>query len=179
MTSSLTPGREETILSGNAHVDTGSLSIDADRIDLSGKGFRYVSCTGDVRVVDHKRGISLQADSLDYDRTHNIARFQGNITVRDPSHETLIKAGWLEYFRDEEKMLIQIGVRIIKKDIVCRSESATYDRTKDSLELMGLPKVIKGDDVYEAGRIRVNLKSEDIILDGGVQGTVIPQGSHS
>jgi lipopolysaccharide export system protein LptA len=129
-------------------------------------------------VVDHDRGIEVAADSLVYDRTRKIGRFVGDITVRDPDHETLIKAGWLEYFRAQEKMSLQVGVRIVKNDIVCQSENADYDRKTDTLELTGLPRVFKKNDVYEAGRIRVNLKTEEILLDGRVNGTVVVENKH-
>jgi len=41
-----------TILSGKCSVKTGSISIVADRIELSGKNFTYLQCSGSVSVVD-------------------------------------------------------------------------------------------------------------------------------
>jgi lipopolysaccharide export system protein LptA len=58
---------------------------------------------------------------------------------------------------------------------VCRSEYAVYNRKADSLELTGLPQVNKNRDIYRAGTIRVNLDTEDVLLDGGVSGTIIPE----
>ena len=75
-------------------------------------------------------------------------------------------------------MSLQVGVRIVKNDIVCQSENADYDRKTDTLELTGLPRVFKKNDVYEAGRIRVNLKTEEILLDGRVDGTVVVENKH-
>jgi lipopolysaccharide export system protein LptA len=67
-------------------------------------------------------------------------------------------------------------VRIFKKDIVCRSEFARYQRDKKILELSGMPWVSKGGDVYQAARITINLDTEEISLEGSVQGTLEDKG---
>jgi len=168
----LAEGSQHALLTGNARVDTQDLRITADSIELFGKDFVYAQCHGNVRVVDAKRGLDLTSQQLFYDRNQKIARIRGNAVMADLKNEMVVKGGFIED-RDLEKItIVQIGVRIFKKDITCKAEFAKYWRDKKTLELSGLPWVSKGSDVYQAARITINLDTEDISLEGDVQGTI-------
>jgi lipopolysaccharide export system protein LptA len=175
LTSNFTAGQEQTTLSGNAWIVSGNLEISADSIQLSGKGFRFASCDGSVSVRDTKKGIVLKADSMDYDRTLKTSRFRGLVQLEDADHGVTVRAGLLDYDETSEQVVIQSGVRLFKGDLVCRSEYAVYDRKAETLDLSGLPAVNKKRDVYKAGSIHVNLKTEDVLLDGAVSGTIVPE----
>lgn len=175
LTSTFTSGQERTILTGNARIVTGDLAIEADTIELWGKGYRYAQCRGRVVVRDAKRGLVLRSEAMDYDRTLKTSRFQGLCELEDPENGVTVRAGLFDYDENAEIIAIQAGVRIFKGSLVCRSEYAVYNRRADSLELTGLPQVNKNRDVYRAGTIRVNLDTEDVNLDGGVSGTIIPE----
>lgn len=174
-TTRFTAGQERTVLTGNARIISGNLEIHADTIELWGKSFRFVACTGRVVVKDKKKNIQLKADTMDYDRTLKTSRFKGLCEMEDTDHGVTVRSGLFDYSEAADKMTMQSGVRIFKGDLVCRSEFAVYDRASDSLELTGLPTVNKKRDVYRAGTIRVNLKTEDVLLDGGVSGTISPE----
>jgi lipopolysaccharide export system protein LptA len=174
LSSSFTKDQERTILTGNASIVSGNLQIAADSIELWGPSFRYASCSGHVVVKDMKKNIVLKSDTMEYDRTLKTSRFQGLCEMEDPSHGVTVRAGLFDYQETSEKMNLQSGVRIFKGDLVCRSDFGVYDRGTDSLELTGLPTVNKKRDLYKAGSIRVNLKTEDVLLDGGVSGTITP-----
>ena len=168
----LAEGSQHALLTGHAEVNTEDLRITADRIELFGKDFTYAQCQGDVHVVDTKRGLDLSSRELFYDRDRKIARIKGNAVMADLKNEMVVKGGFIED-RDKEKItIIQIGVRIFKKDITCKAEFAKYWRDKKTLELSGMPWVSKGSDVYQAARITINLDTEDITLEGDVQGTI-------
>lgn len=175
LTSTFTSGQERTILTGNARIVTGDLAIEADTIELWGKGYRYAQCRGRVVVRDAKKGLVLRSDAMDYDRTLKTSRFQGLCELEDPENGVTVRAGLFDYDENAEIIALQAGVRIFKGSLVCRSEYAVYNRRADSLELTGLPQVNKNRDVYRAGTIRVNLDTEDVTLDGGVSGTIIPE----
>lgn len=171
-TTVLAEGSQHALLTGHAVVKTEDLRITADSIELFGKDFIYAQCHGNVRVVDAKRGLDLSSQELFYDRNQKIARIKGNAVMADLKNEMVVKGGFIED-RDLEKItIVQIGVRIFKKDITCKAEFAKYWRDKKTLELSGLPWVSKGSDVYQAARITVNLDTEDISLEGDVQGTI-------
>jgi lipopolysaccharide export system protein LptA len=175
LTSSFAAGQERTTLTGHARIVSGNLEIQADTIELSGKAFRYAVCTGAVNVRDTKKNLVLTADSMEYDRTLKTSRFKGLAQLEDADHGVTVRAGLFDYDETSEKMVIQIGVRIFKGDLVCRSEYAVYDRRADRLDLSGLPQVNKKQDVYRAGTIQVNLKTEDVLLEGRVSGTITPE----
>jgi lipopolysaccharide export system protein LptA len=171
-TTILAEGSQHALLTGHARVDTQDLRITADRIELFGKDFIYAQCNGNVRVVDTKRGLDLSSRELFYDRDRKIARIKGNAVMSDLKNEMVVKGGFIEDRDTEQITIVQIGVRIFKKDIACRAEYAKYWREKKILELSGMPWVSKGTDVYQAARITINLDTEDISLEGDVQGTI-------
>ncbi len=173
---SLAEGGQHALLTGHGRIESQDLRITADRIELFGKDFVYARAQGNVRVVDARRGLDLTSDDLFYDRDRKIARVRGNATMADVKNEMVVKAGFIEDRDTEELDIIQIGVRIFKKDIVCRAEFARYQRDKKILELSGMPWVSKGGDVYQAARITVNLDTEEISLEGEVQGTLEDKG---
>jgi lipopolysaccharide export system protein LptA len=175
-TMTLAEGGQHALLTGHGRVESQDMRITADSIELFGKDFIYAQCHGNVRVVDARRGLDLTSQDLFYDRDRKIARVRGNATMADVKNEMVVKGGFIEDRDTEQITIVQIGVRIFKKDIICRSEFARYQRDKKILELSGTPWVSKGGDVYQAARITINLDTEEITLEGSVQGTLEDKG---
>ncbi len=172
MSTSLAEGSERALLKGNARIDTENLRITADEIELFGKDYIYAQCRGSVRVVDAKRGIELASRELFYNRKEKIARIKGNAVMTDLKNEMVVKGGFIEDRDTEQLTIVQIGVRILKKDLVCRSEFAKYWREKEILELSGMPFVTRKGDEYQAARIVVDLDTEQMTFEGDVKGTL-------
>jgi lipopolysaccharide export system protein LptA len=170
--STLAKGRERTILTGRASVRTGSLSISADRIELFGDDFRYLDCSGSVRVVDGEQELLLETPRLYYDRTKKLTRAQGPSVLQDEKNELVLKAEWIENDGEAEVTVAQVAVRIIKGKIATRSEYAVYRRKDKALELTGSPSAYRDGDSYKASRITVDIETEDIKLEGSVSGSV-------
>jgi lipopolysaccharide export system protein LptA len=170
--SSLAKGKERTVLSGRAKVKTGSVSISADRIELFGKDFVYIDCSGAVIVVDDERKIRLEAPRLYYDRDKKLSRAQGPSVLQDDKNKLVLKAEWIENDGENEVTLAQVAVRILKDKLACRAEYALYRRKDNELELTGSPSANKDGDEYRATRILVNTETEDIRLEGEVSGSV-------
>ncbi len=168
----LAKGKERTLLTGRARVSTGSISISADRIELAGKDYAYLDCSGSVKVADSERGIRLEAPRLYYDRLRKLARAQGPSMLEDEENELVLKAEWIENDGETEVTLAQVAVRILKKDLSCRAEYALFRRADKVLELSGMPTARKDGDEYRAARIVVNTETDEIRLEGEVSGKV-------
>ena len=95
--------------------------------------------------------------------------------MEDIKNEVIVKGNFLEYMGSDETCLIQIGVRILKDDMVCRSEFARYNRNDDILELTGMPVVFWKNDEYRALRIIVDLDKDEITLEGKVSGSIFSE----
>ncbi len=172
-------GGQHALLNGHAWVQSKDLRITADNIELFGANYIYAQASGGVHVVDTKRGLDLTSQDLFYDRDKKIARIKGNAVMYDLKNEMTVKAGFIEDRDTEQITLIQVGVRIFKKDIVCRAEFARYQRDTKILELSGMPWVSKAGDIYQAAKITINLDTEEISLEGSVQGTIEDKGKSS
>ncbi len=168
----LAKGRERTILAGNARLVSEQFIIEADSIELYGDDFNLALCRGSVRITDTKNDASFSCSELSYDRREKIIRLQGGAVMEDRKNQMVIKGELLENRDKEGVTLIQVGVRILKKDLASRSQMARYYRDEDRLELSGLPVVRWKGDTYRAARIRVDLKNDKIQLEGSVAGEV-------
>ncbi len=168
----LAEGRERTILNGNAEVASEDNLIWADRMELYGEGFRYVACEGNVRIENEQKGIQLTCDELFYNRHEKLVRVRGNVVMLDKKNEVVVKGGFLENWEQSDETVVQIGVRILKEDLVCRAEFARYLRNEEKLELSGMPVVNWKGDEYRALKIYLDLDTETIRLEGDIRGKV-------
>jgi lipopolysaccharide export system protein LptA len=168
----ISKGRERTILSGNAVISSEDYDITAETIELYGDDFRYAVCNGNISVIDYKNKLRLTCNRLFLDREADIIRAEGNAVMEDEKNEIIVKGGFLENHDKDEVTIIQIGVRILKEDMICRSEFARYFRKDEILELSGLPVVFWKGDEYKATKITMNLDTEEISLEGEVRGSI-------
>jgi lipopolysaccharide export system protein LptA len=168
----LAKGKERTVLSGNAEVQTEDNLIRADRVELYGEDFRYVSCEGNVRIVNEQKGIEVTCQRLFYNREEKVVRVRGNVIMLDEQNEVVVKGGYLENWEDSDETVVQIGVRILKEDLVCRAEYARYQRNEDKLELSGMPVVNWKGDEYRALKIYIDLNTDTIRMEGDIRGKV-------
>ena len=165
-------GREITILTGNAEVRSDKLLLQADRIEIQGSDNRFIDCSGNVRGLEEEKNILFQTDRLRYDRTLKIARLEGNSSLEDRKNELVARGRFIEYNDKEEIAIFQISVRLFKDNLVCRSEYAVYRRTEKTLALSGFPVVYKKEDEFRADRIRVDLDTDDVVMEGAVKGSI-------
>ena len=168
-------GKEHTSLKGNAGIISDSTKIKADNIEIYGSDNDFAECTGTVEVIDNEKGISLKAERLFFNRKDDIIRVEGAAIMEDIKNEVIVKGNFLEYMGSDETCLIQIGVRILKDDMVCRSEFARYNRNDDILELTGMPVVFWKNDEYRALRIIADLDKDEITLEGKVSGSIFSE----
>jgi len=165
-------GREVTILTGNAEVRSDKLLIHADRIEINGSDNRFIDCSGHVQGFEEEKNILFITDRMRYDRTLKIARLEGNSTMEDRDNEIVARGRFIEYDDENEIAILQISVRLFKDNLVCRSEYAVYRRAEKTLALSGFPLVYKKDDEYRADRIRVDLDTDDVVMEGDVKGSL-------
>jgi lipopolysaccharide export system protein LptA len=165
-------GRETTILTGNAEVRSDNLLLKANRIEIQGDNNQFIDCSGGVWGMEEEKNILFFTDRLRYDRKLKIARLEGNSTLEDRKNQLVAKGSYIEYDDKAEVTVMQISVRLFKDDMVCRSEYAVYRRNEKLLDLTGFPVVFKKDDEFRADRIRVDLDTDDVTMEGSISGTI-------
>lgn len=165
-------GRERAILSGSARVVTDTTTITAAEIELYGTDYRYALCRGGVKVLDTENDFTLTSDRLFLDRDTNVTRAEGNAVMENRKDQLIIKGSFIENRDDEGVTIIQIGVRILKEDMVARAEFARYLEEEKLLELSGMPQVYWKGDEYRATRIIINIETDEIELQGEVSGSM-------
>jgi lipopolysaccharide export system protein LptA len=165
-------GRDIIVLTGNAEVRSDNLLLRADRIEIQGEDNQFIDCIGNVQGLDEEKEIYFQTDRLRYDRTLKIARLEGNSTLEDRKNEIVVMGRFIEYDDQTEIAIFQVAVRLFRDNLVCRSEYAVYRRNEKILTLSGFPVVYKNEDEFRADRIRVDLDTDDVIMEGAVSGSI-------
>lgn len=172
----LQEGREVVTLSNGAVVSVGSLQLTADEIEISGSDYRHVRCNGNVSVVDAKRGIRLSSSQIYYDRLDELIIVDGWVEIQDTQNEVIASGAWLEFNLRDGIMKMQMRVRLLKHtdkgSMVCNADNVIFDRDGETLALSGGASVYWNKDRYEASMITVDLKTDEIIMDGAIRGTV-------
>ena len=170
MSSNMAEGKEITTLTGNAQISSEKIFLKADILELSGKNFEILVARNSVSLHLKDKDIFATCDELYYDRTKKILRLRGQVVLEDKKNKVIMRANFIEALDDGEIVRAQVSVRIIKEETVCHSEFANYDRKAETLELTGWPVVKRDGDEYKAKKIRVNLKTDEIVLEGEVSG---------
>ena len=174
---SLKDGNQAISLTGGAWVATGSVYIEAEAIDIYGEQSRFLSCRGNVILVESEEEITLQSNVLNYDRQTSSLTINGWAELSDKKNELIAKGAYLKNEQDNGIILIQINVSIIKAtddggEMYCRSDSALFNSEDNTLELTGNAKVSYKGSIYEASRILIDLDTNEITMEGGVSGNI-------
>lgn len=163
---------EYTLLEGGAEIKTSKIEIFADKIELSGEDFRYVTASGSVKGKNLDDDMDFSCDILRYDRELEIVTLQNNALITDNPNGVTAKAQMIQYNQRTGIALMQITVDLRQKDSVCTAAFAIYRKNEQILEMSGDPKIEKGSDIFRAREVVMNLDTEEIRLDGRVRGSV-------
>ena len=161
-----------TTLSNGAFIQTSSMEISADTIELSGDDYRYIKASGKVSGKNLDTNMIFTCDNLDYDRTTKIAELKGNVDLEDKDNDVRAKAQIIVYNQDTDIAVLQIKINLLQEDNVCTGSYAVYYKKNQMLELSGNAQVKQKDDVFRAQFITLNMDTQDITLGGNVKGTV-------
>ncbi len=165
-------GEEITTIEGNVSILSESKEIYARSVSITGLDDPEFGGEGDVRVVDLERDMELKAQEFTYSSSGNMLRAKGDVRMEDRSNDLFIRCQLLTVMEEKDQVVMEIGVRLFKDDIICRSQYALYKREENLLELTGFPVVYKGEDQYRADRIRVNLETDEITMSGRIEGSL-------
>ncbi len=172
MESVLAKGKEKTILIGAAVVNTGSIEIRADRIELSGTDYNNLVCIGTVKVKDESKGFALVSDNLEYARDTEIGLAQSAVVLEDSKNNVILKAEWVRFDQKQSIVDARIAVHILKEDFAVRAEYARYNRDTESLELSGKPTIVSPDGTITADTVSGKPTMDNLTLSGQVSGTI-------
>ncbi len=162
----------KTILDGNARVESDNMVISASHLVLGGKDYNIISGEDGVSLTDRDRGITVSSGRFSYDREAKIIRFREQVSLIDEEKGIVIRCESLNLQEENDLVVMQVSVRLIKEDTVSRGEFATYWMNDNILEISGRPVVWRKDDEYRADRIRVNLDTDEITMEGAVAGAL-------
>ena len=165
-------GETATVLEGGARVESESMLILADTIELGGEENESIAGVGGVDLLDKDEGLSIRSQSFEYDRKAKLIRFRQQVSLIDEEEGIVIRCESLDFREEDDVVVMQVLVRLIKEETICRGEFATYSREDGLLEISGRPEVWRNDDVYRAQRITVDLENDEILLQGAVAGSL-------
>ena len=161
-----------TTLTGSAFIQTTSIEITADSIELSGDDYRFIKAEGAVSGKNLETNMEFTCDSMSYDRTTKVALLQGNVHLVDVEKEVRADAQIIEYNQNTNIAVLQIGITLTQKKNVCTGAYAVYQKNEQMLEISGNAQVKQDNDTFRAQQITLNLETQNITLSGNVKGSV-------
>ena len=169
-------GKEQVVLSDGAEITFGSIRISGNKIVLSGKEWRYVETEGLTVIKDTEQGLEIKANALWFDRETESLVITSWFEVEDTKQELSAMGGALFYDMKNEilELLKQVTLLKITDDGImkCTSEYISYDRKSDVLMLKEDARITWGSDTYNAEMISVDLNSDEIKLEGRIEGNI-------
>ena len=161
-----------TTLSGGAFVQTSSIEISADSIELSGDDYRFIKATGNISGKNLETKMEFTCDAMSYDRETKVAQLQGNVKLTDTENDVKADAQLIEYNQNTNIAVLQIGITLTQKKNVCTGAYAVYQKNEQMLEISGNAQVKQNEDVFRAQQITLDLDTQNITLSGNVKGSV-------
>ena len=173
---SLKEGRRSVSLTGGATVSAEGMVITADSVTLTGDDYDVVECTGTIEIKDEEKGLSIKTTALYYDRTAERLLISAWCEVSDSVNELEAGAGAVSYDLRNEVLSLEMAARLMKATdsglLSARAERITFDRGADTLTLQGNTEVEWNRNSYRAKLITINLTTEEIRLEGRIEGEV-------
>ena len=161
-----------TTLSDGAFIQTASIEISAQSIELSGEDYRFIKASGGISGKNLETNMEFTCDSMDYDRQTKVALLQGNVKLIDIENDVKADAQIIEYNQNTNIAVLQIGINLTQKKNVCTGAYAVYQKNEQLLEISGNAQVKQEEDVFRAQQITLNLETQKITLSGNVKGSV-------
>ena len=153
-----------TTLSGGAFIQTTSIEISADEIELSGDDYRIIKAKGNISGKNLETKMEFTCDQMSYDRETKVALLEGNVHLVDLDNDVKADAQIIEYNQNTNIAVLQIGINLTQKDNVCTGSYAVYQKNEQMLELSGNAQVKQKEDVFRAQQITLNLDTQSITL---------------
>ena len=161
-----------TTLTGGAFIQTSSMEISADQIELSGDDYRFINASGNISGKNLETKMEFTCDSMSYDRQTKVAVLQGNVHLVDLENDVKADAQIIEYSQNTNIAVLQIDIKLTQKKNVCTGSYAVYQKNEQMLQISGNAQVKQEEDVFRAQQITLNLETQNITLSGNVKGSV-------
>ncbi len=171
--------RENIILNGNARVESDDIKIRANNLELGGEDYNRITGGGNVILEKKQDSIIVSCQRFEYDRDNGIIHFRRQVEFTDEEENIVIRCESMELFENEDIVIMQVAVRLIKDDTICRGEFASFNQKDNILEISGKPVIWRNEDKYQANLITVNLDTDDIAMEGAVSGALTTENKES
>lgn len=167
-----------TRLEGDAFIQTESMEITADLVELTGDNYSDIKAQGQVKGKNTQSHMDFTCDILEYNRETKVAVLKGNVHLEDTENDVKADAQLIEYDQDADIAVLQINIKLTQKDNVCTGAYAVYQKKEQMLVLSGNAQVKQGSDTFRAQQITLNMDTQDITLEGNVKGSVTTEGGN-
>lgn len=168
----MTDKKSSTVLEGNTWIKTSKIELKADRIELSGENYENILAFGNVQGSYVESNLKFTCENLSFNQNTGIVLLKDSVTLEDPENNVTAKAKTIEYNQKTDVAILQLNVELTQNNSICTGTLGIYNKGTQKLELTGQPKIVRNKDIFTAQEIVLNLKTEEITLDGKVRGTV-------
>lgn len=169
-------GHQIITLSDGAHIENGSLSIQAKTIQIQGDNYSFLTCTDTVFLKDTDKAMTLRTNEITYDKTQDLIESQSFIEMDNTDLAFHVTAHYLSYNIEKGTLELQVGVKLYHDAegtlMTCQADSISFDLNNKILALLGNATVDYENNTYQAQAITIDLNTNTIKMDGNIKGTI-------
>ncbi|MDD5972474.1 MAG: LptA/OstA family protein [Spirochaetales bacterium] len=173
---SLKEGRKTVSLTEGATVTAEGMKITASTITLQGDDYSQVECSGKITIEDKEKGLLIKTSNLYYDRSGERLIISTWCEVSDSINELEASSFAVNYDLKEEILSLEMSARLLKNTdsgiLSARAEKITFNRKTNTLILAGNASVNWNNNNYQAALISIDIDTQEINLEGKIQGEV-------
>ncbi len=159
-------------LIGNAKIGNDDFAIHADEIIIEGKDSEKIEAKSNVTLSDQKSGLIAEGFRLIYYRIPGRLSMSGNVEIKNPKENFVARSSYVEIAEKDGPITLRASVRIFQDNLFARADLAIYNKKNDQLQLIGNTYLSQDGKVYRTDRTTINLKTKEVILEGGISGSM-------
>lgn len=159
-------------LSGNAKIGNEEFSIEADEITIQGKNSEKIEAKSNVVLTEQESGMIAEGFSLTYYRSSGRLQMSGNVEIKNSKENFVARSSYVEIAQENGPITLRASVRIFQDNLFARADLAIYNKKSNQLQLIGNTYLSQEGKIYRTDRTTINLKTKEVILEGGISGSM-------
>ena len=169
-------GQESISLSQGSLIEFGSITLNAESIEIIGPNASTLEAFGSVSIKDSDKNIEIKSNKLNFNRETHLLTVDGWVEIEDLQNEMIASGGYLLYNSETGNMLLQVAASLVRTSddglMVIQGNSIEFDRERQIMKVVGSSVITFKGDTYHSQVTTINLENNEITMSGDIEGTI-------
>jgi lipopolysaccharide export system protein LptA len=169
-------GQESISLSQGSLIEFGSITLNAESIEIIGPNASTLEAFGSVSIKDSDKNIEIKSNKLNFNRETHLLTVDGWVEIEDLQNEMIASGGYLLYNSETGNMLLQVAASLVRTSddglMIIQGNSIEFDRERQIMKVVGSSVITFKGDTYHSQVTTINLENNEITMSGDIEGTI-------